>query len=173
MYYHKTKPGAAAVEHLREFIIKSFEVKELKHIEQEYLKDKKQKEIQNKQAEKAAKKELKKAKKELLSIKLPNLNKILKEESLDIMITNDLTEMEQQIYDLLVDGNSYEEVANIIQRKLSSVKTHVASIFDKKQVNSLQKLIVKHYKEKISQYENQEKTENSFDFNLSLLNKLF
>lgn len=173
MYYHKTKPGAAAVEHLREFIIKSFEGKELKHIEQEYLKDKKQKEIQNKQAEKAAKKELKKAQKELLSIKLPNLNKILKEESLDIMITNDLTEMEQQIYDLLVDGNSYEEVANILQKKLTTIKTHVANIFDKKQVNSLPRLIVKHYKEKLSQYENTSTATNNLDLNISLLNKLF
>ncbi|WP_372520897.1 LuxR C-terminal-related transcriptional regulator, partial [Candidatus Ruminimicrobiellum ovillum] len=116
---------------------------------------------------------IKEAKKELLSIKLPNLNKILKEESLGIMITNDLTEIEQQIYDLLIDGNSYEEVANVLQRKITTIKTHVAHIFDKKQVNSLQRLIVKHYKEKLSQYENTSNSTNNLDFNISLLNKLF
>ncbi len=173
MYYHKTKLGAAAEQHLREFIIKVFSSKEIKQTEQIYLQNKKRTIKRSKKAAKITKKNIKEAKKELLSIKLPNLNKILKEESLGIMITNDLTEIEQQIYDLLIDGNSYEEVANVLQRKITTIKTHVAHIFDKKQVNSLQRLIVKHYKEKLSQYENTSNSTNNLDFNISLLNKLF
>ena len=42
MYYHKTKPGAAAEQHLREFIIKAFSSKEIKQIEQNYLQYKKE-----------------------------------------------------------------------------------------------------------------------------------
>lgn len=172
MYYHKTKLGAAAEQHLREFIIKAFSGKETKQAEQIYRQHKKNqiaevnKMVQNKE-------KYKRDKKELLSIKLPNLNKYLKDENLGIMITNDLTEIEQQIYDLLIDGNSYEEVANVLQRKITTIKTHVAHIFDKKQVNSLQRLIVKHYKEKLSQYENTSTATNNLDLNISLLNKLF
>ena len=53
-----------------------------------------------------------------------------------------LTETEQEILKLLLKGFSYKECSEILIISLTTVKTHINNIFRKRNVNSLQELIV-------------------------------
>lgn len=60
----------------------------------------------------------------------------------------DLTEKEKLVYEKLVNGKSYENVAREECLSLATIKTHVAAIFQKLNVNSLPELIVDYYQNK-------------------------
>ena len=60
----------------------------------------------------------------------------------------DLTEKEKLVYEKLVNGKSYEDVAREEYLSLATIKTHVAAIFQKLNVNSLPELIVDYYHNK-------------------------
>lgn len=62
-----------------------------------------------------------------------------------------LTEKEVEILHLLVDGFSYKECAESLCISETTIKTHVNNLFGKKQVHSLQQLLVKEFKNKIQQ----------------------
>lgn len=57
-----------------------------------------------------------------------------------------LTERENEVYGLLLAGYNYKEIAEELHIADTTVKTHVMTIFGKKQVNSLRELIIKGYK---------------------------
>ena len=54
----------------------------------------------------------------------------------------DLTEKEQEVLNLLLKGYSYQECAEILVNTSSTIKTHVNNIMQKRNVHSLQELIV-------------------------------
>lgn len=60
--------------------------------------------------------------------------------------TDKLTKREQEVLDCLMDGLSYTETAEKLVLSIKTIKTHVISIFRKKDINSLQQLLVKEYK---------------------------
>lgn len=62
------------------------------------------------------------------------------------MYTPELTKREQEVLDCLMDGLSYTETAEKLVLSIKTIKTHVISIFRKKDINSLQQLLVKEYK---------------------------
>lgn len=55
---------------------------------------------------------------------------------------DDLTEKEQEILKLLLKGFSYQECAEILIIALTTLKTHVNNILNKKHVHSLHELVV-------------------------------
>ena len=59
-----------------------------------------------------------------------------------------ITKREEEIINLLMDGFSYKEIAKILYISNTTLKSHLTNIFRKKQVNSLQQLLVKEYKSK-------------------------
>mgnify|MGYP002796137702 FL=1 len=65
----------------------------------------------------------------------------------------DLTPQEKVILKLLLQGLSYKECAKALTISTATVKTHVNTIFQKKQVHSLSQLLAKSYKEQIVEYE--------------------
>ena len=64
--------------------------------------------------------------------------------------TTELTPTEQRIFDALIDGLNYKETAELLTLALTTIKTHVNSIFQKRAVSSLSELIVDEYKKRIS-----------------------
>ena len=54
----------------------------------------------------------------------------------------DLTVKEEEILNLLLKGYSYQECAEILVNTLSTIKTHVNNILQKRNVHSLHELIV-------------------------------
>ena len=60
--------------------------------------------------------------------------------------TNELTPREQEVLDCLMDGLGYKETAAKLSLSYSTIKSYVVSLFDKKEVNTLQQLLVKEYK---------------------------
>jgi len=59
-----------------------------------------------------------------------------------IYVRETMTERENKIIELLCSGYNYKDVAKIECISLSTVKTHIYNIFQKKGVSSLQELIV-------------------------------
>lgn len=60
-----------------------------------------------------------------------------------------ITKREEEITNLLMDGFSYKDVSQNLYISITTLKSHIRNIFQKKQVNSLQQLLVKEYKRKI------------------------
>ena len=60
-----------------------------------------------------------------------------------------ITKREEEITNLLMDGFSYKDVSQNLYISITNLKSHIINIFQKKQVNSLQQLLVKEYKRKI------------------------
>ena len=60
--------------------------------------------------------------------------------------TNELTPREQEVLDCLMDGLGYKETAAKLSLSYLTIKSYVVSLFDKKEVNTLQQLLVKEYK---------------------------
>ena len=60
--------------------------------------------------------------------------------------TNELTPREQEVLDCLMDGLGYKETAAKLSLSYSTIKSYVVSLFDKKEVNTLQQLLVNEYK---------------------------
>ena len=71
----------------------------------------------------------------------------------DNNIETPLTKREQQIFDLIMKGITYDDVATQLCISKRTVVTHVHSIFMKKFANSLPKLMADHYQEKIRELE--------------------
>ena len=67
-----------------------------------------------------------------------------------------ITKREEEIINLLMDGFSYKEIAKKLYISITTLKSHLTNIFRKKQVNSLQQLLVKEYKRKIEFLNQQE-----------------
>lgn len=59
-----------------------------------------------------------------------------------IYIKETTTERENKIIELLCTGYNYKEISEIEKVSLSTIKTHINNIFQKKGVSSLQELIV-------------------------------
>lgn len=74
---------------------------------------------------------------------------------------NSKTEKEQQILVLLCKGYDYNECGQVLGVKKSTILTHVNHLFEKENVNSLQKLIVKTLTGKCYNVSNVEKNNNS------------
>ena len=55
---------------------------------------------------------------------------------------NALTQTEDRILNLLLQGYSYSDISEKLSLSLTTIKTHVVHLFQKKQVTSLQELIV-------------------------------
>lgn len=68
------------------------------------------------------------------------LNPILQQHDLE-----DLTPSEKRVADLLLLGWNYKEISNMLNLSICTVKTNVNSVFQKKQVRSLQQLLVKSF----------------------------
>lgn len=62
----------------------------------------------------------------------------------------DLTATESNIFDLLIEGLTYQQVAEQLVISITTVKSHVVNIFSKKCVNSLPQLIVQEYKRRLN-----------------------
>ena len=60
--------------------------------------------------------------------------------------SNRLTRREQEVLDCLMDGLDYKETAKKLSITITTLYSHRNNIFQKKDVNSLQQLIVKEYK---------------------------
>lgn len=60
-----------------------------------------------------------------------------------------ITKREEEIINLLMDGFSYKEITQRLYISITTLRSHIINIFKKKQVNSLQQLLVKEYKRKI------------------------
>lgn len=60
-----------------------------------------------------------------------------------------ITKREEEIINLLMDGFSYKDIAQKLYISITTLKSHLTNIFIKKQVNSLQQLLVKEYKKKL------------------------
>ena len=56
-----------------------------------------------------------------------------------------LTQREQQVYDLMITGASQRTIAKIIGFSVRSVKQHSAHIFKKLDVHSTREVVAKHY----------------------------
>ena len=56
-----------------------------------------------------------------------------------------LTQREQQVYDLMITGVSQRTIAKIIGFSVRSVKQHCAHIFKKLDVHSTREVVAKHY----------------------------
>lgn len=56
-----------------------------------------------------------------------------------------LTQREQQVYDLMIKGFSQRTTAKVIGFSVRSVKQHSAHIFKKLDVNSTREVVAKHY----------------------------
>lgn len=56
-----------------------------------------------------------------------------------------LTQREQQVYDLMITGVSQRTIAKIIGFSVRSVKQHSAHIFKKLDVHSTREVVAKHY----------------------------
>jgi len=63
-----------------------------------------------------------------------------------------LTKREQQVFDLIMKGITYDDVATQLCISKKTVVTHVHSIFQKKFANSLPKLMADYYQKKISDF---------------------
>lgn len=61
--------------------------------------------------------------------------------------TGELTPRNQEVYDLLVEGKTYDEIAKELIISYTTVKTHINIIFQKKFVHSRAELIALHWKE--------------------------
>lgn len=70
---------------------------------------------------------------------------------------NRITKREEEIINLLMDGFSYKDIAQRLYISITTLKSHITNIFKKKQVNSLQQLLVKEYKKKPEFLNKQEK----------------
>lgn len=62
----------------------------------------------------------------------------------------DLTATESNIFDLLIEGLTYQQVAEQLVISITTVKSHVVNIFFKRCVNSLPQLIVQEYKRRLN-----------------------
>lgn len=63
--------------------------------------------------------------------------------------SNRLTKREQEVLDCLMDGLDYKATAKKLCIVPTTLYTHRNNIFQKKDVNSLQQLLVKEYKKKL------------------------
>lgn len=72
----------------------------------------------------------------------PRKTKEYKKKDKDSMINQPLTEMEQTVLDLLLQGLNYKQIAEKIPISYTTVKTHINNIFQKKDCHSLQELLV-------------------------------
>ena len=61
-----------------------------------------------------------------------------------------ITKREEEIINLLMDGFSYKDITQNLYISTTTLKSHLVNIFEKKQVNSLQQLLVKEYKKKLN-----------------------
>ena len=66
--------------------------------------------------------------------------------------TNELTKREQEVLDCLMDGLSYKETAQKLCIEESTLACHRRNIFQKKDVASLQQLVVKEYKSLLARF---------------------
>lgn len=67
---------------------------------------------------------------------------------IDIPIYEKLTEKENIIIDLLLNGLSYKQIAEKLVISSTTVKTYIANIFSKRNYHSLQELLVQEFKRK-------------------------
>ena len=64
-----------------------------------------------------------------------------------------LTEQEQKVLDLLLEGKSYKQCCEELFISDKTIKTHVSNIFSKRGYHSLQNLLVCEYQKKITEIE--------------------
>lgn len=57
-----------------------------------------------------------------------------------------LTRKEKEIYDLIIDGKTNQEIAQALYIAYKTTKNHIYSIYDKLGCKDRIELIVKHYK---------------------------
>ena len=69
-------------------------------------------------------------------------------------ILSPCTEREEEILDLLMAGFSYEKISERLVIQMTTLKTHVNNIFQKRGYHSLQELLVKEYKKKFVSLKN-------------------
>lgn len=62
---------------------------------------------------------------------------------------SELTNTENIVYKLLVEGFTVTDIIKLMNVKESTVRSHLKNIFTKKEVSSQQELIVLHYRGKV------------------------
>lgn len=62
---------------------------------------------------------------------------------------SELTNTENIVYKLLVEGFTVTDIVKLMNVKESTVRSHLKNIFTKKEVSSQQELIVLHYRGKV------------------------
>lgn len=164
--------SGAALEHLRKFILEGLTLtREEKKV---FEKQKKVQKAKKKSEQKAANKSLKRF--ESLELKIFKEFDI-EENVLDLfeMMSNleDLTEKEALIVELLKQGYSYVECAEKLFISVSTIKTHIANVFQKRGVSSLQELLVLELTGQVKgSVVQKKKQENNYNNVLNLLNNL-
>lgn len=69
-------------------------------------------------------------------------------------LTEPYTEREAEIIDLLLNGLNYNQIAQKLVVSITTVKTHIKSIFSKRNYKSLQELLVSEFKQRAENTEN-------------------
>jgi len=62
---------------------------------------------------------------------------------------SELTNTENIVYKLLVEGFTVTDIVKLMNVKESTVRSHLKNIFTKKEVSTQQELIVLHYRGKV------------------------
>ena len=76
-----------------------------------------------------------------------------------------LTEAEQKVLDLLVEGYDYKKCAEYLILSPLTIKSHISAIFQKRDYHSLQDLLVCEYQKKITEVEQNQPEPKKVNFN--------
>lgn len=161
-----------ALQHLRDFILEGLALtpEEKKALAKHQKVQKTKKKLEQKEVNKSLKRSesLKLKIYKELDIEVNGLNSFWK-----MYIFEDLTEKEALIVELLKQGYSYVECAEKLFISVSTIKTHIANVFQKRGVSSLQELLVLELTGQVKgSVVQKKKQENNYNNVLNLLNNL-
>ena len=95
-------------------------------------------------------------KEERVTTKIPDNEKPAEKSitNMEIDLTEKYTEREAEIVELLLNGLNYKKIAEKLILSETTVKTHITSIFSKRNYKSLQDLLVNEFKQRCGKVEN-------------------
>ena len=95
-------------------------------------------------------------KEERVTAKIPDNEKPAEKSitNMEIDLTEEYTEREAEIVELLLNGLNYKKIAEKLILSETTVKTHIKSIFSKRNYKSLQDLLVSEFKQRAGKTEN-------------------